>query len=410
VQNLDGIVVDANLSSILVNGVAVPAAAKVALSATSTYFSVPVTLVRGSNKVTVQATDLAGNTSALITRTVTLNPDLPAFTVALPADNSYMATGGTAPASGTAASYTSVTASNGCAGTATPAGGNWSIAGMTVSTGFDSCWFAATDGVNTVSEKQTVNASGGFAQLAITSPASDIATKNSSVVISGSVAVGALTPTISVDGVTAVNVSTYNAGTGAFSHTVTLSSQGPHYVKVTSNGTTAIRNLIYDTVPPAISIQANAHATPSTIIGSIEPSSRITAINAKLNGTPYSIPVSAVTYAVVAGQVIWTADLSTYGYDEASLTFTAADPASNTASVTYAKGVPTGDCNGDGVVDLLDAICCLRQIAGTSPSDPTKHFQCDVGALVGGHTAQDGVVDITDEVLILNKAAGAITF
>jgi len=203
----------------------------------------------------------------------------------------------------------------------------------------------------------------------------------------------------------------YNAATGVFTATLTLSSQGTHVVKVTANAaTSAIRNIIYDTTPPDMSIQADAHATPSVVNGVIEPSARISVIDATQNGNPLSIPLSVITYTPVAGQVLWSANLSAYNYDEGSLAFTAIDPALNTNKLSYAKGVPTGDCNGDGKVDMNDALLALRHVAGTTTLTGIPRFQCDVGGLVGGHAAQDGDIDITDAVLILNKSTGTVSF
>jgi hypothetical protein len=422
VQNIDGIVTDANLGSatlnnnaITVNGVAVPASAKIALSATDTYFSVPVTLARGQNTVTVSATDLLGNTQSIPSRTVTFNPDLPGLTVTLPADNSYMSAAGAAANGTSDLSFTSV---NACGTPVIPNLGTWTTP-ITILSAFDTCQFTATAGLTTVSEKRTLNATAGFVKLAITSPATDITTNIASVLIAGSAAANLIPiPTISVDGGAAVAVLSYNAVSGAFSHPVTLSSQGAHYFKVSANtATAAIRNIIYDTTPPAISIQANSYATPSQIVGSVEPSARITAIDAKLNGTAYSIPLSVLSYTLpsvpASGAVVWSANLSqpiSYPYDEGSLTFTAVDPASNAKTITYAKGVPVGDINHDGKVDIDDALLCLRHICGTPTPLDSDWFQADVGLLVDGHAAQDGNVDISDAVLILGKAAGIVTF
>ena len=412
VQNIDGIIVDANVGttvgSIEVNGVAVPSYAKVALSATDTYFSVPVTLGRGSNTITVTATDLLGYTATIGSRSVTLNPDLPGFTVALPGDNSYRNSAGTTAANGTAdASYTSVTAGDKIVA---PAGGIWSTPDMTVTGGFASYQVSASGSGPTVSEKRTINAAG--AQLAITSPSADKATNSSSVIVSGNVAAGPQFPTISVDGGAAVNVSTYNSVTGDFSHTVTLSSQGPHYVKVTSNGTTAVRTLIYDTVPPVVSILANANATPSKIKGTIEPSAKITAIDAKLNGVDISIPLTVLTYEVdpASGSVVWTANLSAYSYDKSTLKFTAVDPAMNQRVMFFKSGKPTGDINNDGRVRLDDALAVLRHVAETDMLIDDPAFQADVGSLVEGQAAQDGMIDITDAVLILGKSYDLVNF
>jgi hypothetical protein len=183
-------------------------------------------------------------------------------------------------------------------------------------------------------------------------------------------------------------------------------------VKVTSNGTTAVRTLIYDTVPPVVSILANANATPFTIKGGIEPSARITAIAAKQNGADISIPLSVLSYAVdpVTGSVVWTANLNGYPYDKTTLKFTAVDAASNLKTMFFKSGKPIGDVNIDGLVALDDALACLRHVAGTEILTGESEFQADVGSLVDGHAAQDGSIDITDANLIHRKSYDLVSF
>jgi hypothetical protein len=415
VQNLDGVVLETNLSIITVNGVPVPVSARVTMTGNNTYFSIPVTLVRGKNTVTIKAIDLAGN-STTITRgpigsEIILNPEIPGMTVALPADNSYMTAAGAVTANGTVdPTFTSVVAG----GTAvTPAAGSWSTTAMNVSSGFGSYQFTASGGTNaTVTEKRTINTGATFEQVAITSPAADLATNASSVLVSGSVPAGSLTPQISVDGAAAINVATYTSASGAFSHTVTLSSQGGHSVKViAAGGTTAVRNIIYDTVLPDLTIQADSKLMPTSITGTIEPSAKISAITASLGGTPVPIPVSAITFDPYdqMGTVMWHANLAPYAYD--AISFTSVDPAGNSTTLSYKQGIPTGDIDGDGVVRLADALAALRHVAGTEAIiDSTKFFNGDVGGLVAGHASRDGIIDITDSVLILNKAYGLLAF
>jgi len=409
VQNLDGIVVEKNLASVTVNGE--PVVATAALPAVdSTYFSMPVTLVRGSNVVTVIATDLAGNSSS-VTRTVTLNQQLPGFTVSLPADNSYRAGAGTVTANGAVdESFTSVNA----AGTpVTPAGGNWSTATMAVAGGFQSYEFTATGGGNTVKEKRTINANASYALLAITNPPADLATNSSSVIIAGSVAAGSPTPTISLDGNTAEAVSSYDSGTGTFSHTVDLTTEGAHYVKVIANAaTTAIRNIIFDSTAPFMAIQADSKSNPTFITGAIEPSAKLASVVATTGVSNVSLPLSSVLSFV--DSMVWSVDLTGYTYD--SISFTTVDPAGNPTARLFVNGIPTGDVDMDGAVRLSDALACLRHVAGTEPlpGAPTikdsPRFQADVGSLIGNRAAQDGEVTVVDAVLILQKAYGLMTF
>jgi len=306
-------------------------------------------------------------------------------------------------------------------GTSTSAAGSWAATTPSIGLNFVSCQFTASGGGNTtVSEKRTFNTNGTYGLVAISYPATDIATKNASVTVSGSVTANAAVPKISINGAAAKDVTfndngvfgTYVPATGAFTYPVAL-VQGLNTIKIISNTTTtaAVRNIIYDTMAPVLSIQADSKSMPTTINGSLEPSAKISAITASLGGTPVIIPISKITFEPndQSGSVLWHADLASYGYD--ALSFTARDPALNETTLSYAIGIPTGDVDGDGTVRLADALAALRHVAGTEQiSDPDKFFNGDVGGLIRGRTARDGVIDITDSVLILNKAYGLMAF
>jgi len=418
VQNLDGVVIEKNLASIKVNGV--PVAATVALpTVDNTYYSAPVTLVRDNNDITVEATDLAGNVASL-TRTVTLKPENPGLTVALPAANSYLTGTGTVPANGSVdASFDSV---NACGTAVTPSAGSWSTAAMSVGSAFTTCQFVASGGGNpAMSEKRTIMADAAYAKLAITSPAADLATNSTSVVLSGEVAIGSPTPTISINGAAAIPVGTYAPATGLFSHTVDLGLDGTTTtVKVMANGATAaVRNIIRDDTAPLMAIQANSAIAPTTIAGAIEPSAKLAGITARINSVDTPLPISTVvtfdTYNQTTTAAVWHANLVSYsGYE--SIKFTTVDPAGNPTERTFVNGIPTGDVDRDGVVRLSDAMACLRHVAGTEPlsgselDKNTPRFQADVGSLIQERAAQDGVVTVEDAMLILLKAYGLKSF
>ena len=412
VQNLDGIVDEANLQSITVNGVPVPAQAKVTMPGNKTYFSIPVIQQRGSNTVSVVATDLAGR-STTDTRSVTLAPEkTPAFTVALPADNTFRAVADISEsASGTAGSgYNSVVACDGSS--VTPVAGNWSATTANIGAGFFSCQFIATGGGNTVNEKRTFITNG--VKVAITSPTTDKATNAPTIKIAGAVNPGAATPQIQVNGGALTPVAGYTSGTGIFTDTdnnniVTL-TPGVNIVKIISNGTTAIRNIIYDTAKPELTILADSKPMPASVTGSIDPNAKLT-VTTWVGTTPTVVPISKIT-SDQSDQSVWYVDLSGIAYDK--VIFTATDPAGNSYDLTYKPGIPTGDIDEDGTVRLADALAALRHVAGTEVINPltqdTKYFNGDVGGLVKGRVARDGVIDISDAVLILNKAYGLMAF
>jgi len=412
VQNLDGIVLEKNLASVVVNGEIVNVKLQ---SGDNTYFSIPVTLVRGSNIVTVTATDLANNTSS-ISRTVVLNPEIPGVTVALPADNSYRAN--IDPASASGAVGTGFTSVNIGGTEATLGSGTWSATGIGIASGFGPYPVTASGGGNTtVSEKRSITGN-AVEDLAITSPPADLATNSPSVIIAGAVAAESAAPTISVDGAAAVAVSSYTSATGAFSHSVALPTEGLHYVKVIAGGgTTAVRNIVYDANAPLMAIQANAVLSPSQITGTIEPSAKLAGITAKIGGVDTPLPISIVnfdTYDSSKGVVVWHANLASYSIE--NISFATVDPAGNQTTRFFVNGIPTGDIDMDGVVRLSDAMACLRHVAGTEllPGAPTikdtPRFQADVGSLIENRAAQDGDVTIEDAVLILKKAYGLMNF
>jgi hypothetical protein len=270
-----------------------------------------------------------------------------------------------------------------------------------------------------VSEKRSIVSDAAYARLAITAPNADIATGigTSPITISGTVAPGSPEPSISIDGgapITLTSPGNYNSATGAFNYSLSLSTEKAYRVKVgAGSGTAVVRNIVYDTTPPEVTIQADSSATPSMISGSIEPSDKISAINATLGGAPVSIPLSTITFTPVAGAVNWQADLGSYTYD--SISFDISDPAGNitNASVCILSTTP-GDVDSDGTVRLSDALVVLRHVAGTEVINKStnldKFRRADVGPLVNGHAGCDGSIDISDAVLILSKSQGLITF
>ena len=65
--------------------------------------------------------------------------------------------------------------------------------------------------------------------------------------------------------------------------------------------------------------------------------------------------------------------------------------------------MPTGDCNGDGVVDVGDALMALRIAVNLVPMDPAYLANGDVAPLVNGKPQPDGTIDVGDALLILRK-------
>ncbi|QEM69196.1 hypothetical protein FO488_14185 [Geobacter sp. FeAm09] len=66
----------------------------------------------------------------------------------------------------------------------------------------------------------------------------------------------------------------------------------------------------------------------------------------------------------------------------------------------------SGDINGDGAVDVIDALLALKASAGLVQLSAPEVTRGDVGPLVNGVPVGDNRIDIEDTVLILRKAVG----
>ena len=71
---------------------------------------------------------------------------------------------------------------------------------------------------------------------------------------------------------------------------------------------------------------------------------------------------------------------------------------------------PSGDINGDGKVDVADALMALRIAVELIPMDSKYLLNGDVAPLVNGEPQLDGKIDIADALLILRKCVGLVNW
>ena len=72
------------------------------------------------------------------------------------------------------------------------------------------------------------------------------------------------------------------------------------------------------------------------------------------------------------------------------------------AGVTvFYDGFESGDVNGDGKIDVSDAIMVLRNIVGLVELTPAQELATDVNG--------DGKIDVSDAIMILRYIVGLIT-
>ena len=73
-------------------------------------------------------------------------------------------------------------------------------------------------------------------------------------------------------------------------------------------------------------------------------------------------------------------------------------------------GDPIGDLNGDGIVDVRDALRALQiSVVLINPST-TELVRGDVGPLLSNVPKPDGKIDVSDSLLILRRALGLVTW
>ncbi len=387
-QNVMGVVADDHFGQVTVNGQTA--------AVTNGTFSVPVVLDNGANTITVVATDLAGNVTT-DKRTVTFDATTPSITVSAPVDGS-VTNSGTLTVSGTSGANITVTVGG------VPAqmnGGNWS-ASVNLAPGTNTIEIKAADLSGAASiVKRTVTSKSVGPEVAVTVPGQDLATNQANLSLSGT-ATGGSTVTASVNGVDRP----VTLSNGAYGFTMDLPAEGVYMVAVKAtdsagNTSTASRNVVYDTTPPRLTMNPVTGPVPARVGGTVEPDAVMSA--ADKNGA-----VGTIT----AANGTWSLDLTGASYDPATLIVTATDAAGNrsTKSVTSAPNAPDGDLNGDGKVDVVDALMALQISAGLVPQTSNDLLHGDVAPLVDGKPSPDGVIDVGDALVILRKAVGQINW
>jgi hypothetical protein len=87
-----------------------------------------------------------------------------------------------------------------------------------------------------------------------------------------------------------------------------------------------------------------------------------------------------------------------------NMTITVSFVASTSATTIY----PDGDINGDGKLDIVDALLALKMSVGLITPTAAQISHADVGPLKNYKPAPDGRIDIDDVVVLLQRAVGNI--
>ena len=183
-----------------------------------------------------------------------------------------------------------------------------------------------------------------------------------------------------------------------------------------SSGSFAI---VIDTTAPTESISAPSStvgnsSTPVTYTVTYTGADTITLASGDvtLNKTGTANGTAAVSGTGTGTRTITISNITGYGTIGISIAAnTASDAAGNASlaagpSATFTVSNNSGDLNGDGVVDMIDALKSLRFAVGLDTPTASDIAHGDVAPLVNGIPNPDGKIDLADVVAILRKAAG----
>jgi hypothetical protein len=361
-------------------------------------FSATVLLLPGVNQITIIARDTAGNTSE-ISRSITFDDSLPTVVLSEPSDGSNV-NGTEVNLKGTVQPGNTVRlllyngSANGVVFTLISqanagSDGTWSTTGaIPLDPGLNTIVVEVTDKFGkSANIKTTLFRNAQVPALAVTSPIRDIELNRPAQIVTGTVASGT-TITAALNGID-VPVSVGNGGTYAIP--VTLAEEKQYALAITAtdpqgNSVTAYRTLVYDVTAPEII--------------EIDPGNPLKVTFSE--GVPVVLdkngPVTGVTITVNQDGSK-TVDVSTAtGYDLKSLDIHAVDAAGNSTR--------NGDVNGDGIVDIKDAVRLMRLSLNLDISTPEQMLRGDVAPLVNGISKPDGVLDVFDLVYTLEKIVG----
>lgn len=388
VQTITGVLFDASPTTVTVT---VNGQAQAQVPVNDGVYCLAITLALGKNVVAITATDVAGNASLPVQRTITYDPQAAAIVVNVP--NNAAVTGSsytfsfTTPAgvtptvtvNGLPATVTAVDAAS-----ATASGRlSWTATADSFVNGLNLIEISTVDAVDASKKSFTakiVTYNPGLPSIAVTAPAQDATTAKKTVILSGKATAGAAVSALVNGQAVPVNVT----DAGDFSLAVTFGDPGRYLVVVSAtdadgNTSYGYRSLIYDTSVPTITFNKGARKYSAT------------------NGILYAKDKDGnfVTDGVV-GSGTATLDVSNYN-------------GSSVLNVFALSAGGNSSRNGDlsqvkkGYVDISDALKALQfSIGMLQPTDEDLLYG-DISTL-NGKPVLDGKIRLDDVITILHKA------
>ena len=359
-----------------------------------------------------------GLVSASLSKTLPVDPTPPVLAIsalhdtAATTDAVLNVTGSATVSLSTIASLTV----NGAAAVISPADGSFSYP-VVLNAGANTLTLTATDSTglaSTVTRNVTLNSA--LPPFTITAPADNSTLQASFLAVTGT-ADATATVSVTANGGSAQSVDRSGA---AFTSTVNLTA-----------GLNTIEVSVTDLASGAVNTRKRTvFSNPaSSLVAVTDPAQDM--LITPVAGTPgsYTVqgtasnPLSALSVTVAAYGQSFTPVLAADGSFSQLLSFPAAQNYPVVVTATDANhvattaqrniiiaGSPTGDVNGDGVVDVGDALLALRIAVKLVPMDPKYLINGDVAPLVNGKPQPDGVIDVGDALLILRKVVQLVSW
>jgi len=241
--------------------------------------------------------------------------------------------------------------------------------------------------------------------LTITSPADGIATTETSITVTGTSSAATVEATVNGGTVQAASRTGNN-----FTVTVNLAA-GMNTIVVTATdagGTTSSAKLtIYcNTSSPDLAVTSPANdlitAGKTFILTG-------TASSSTLSPVTVSISFDGTTYSPTVSSGAFQQQLTMSTEKLFNIVVTATDVSSNTTTVqrnVIYSLTTSGDINGDGTVDVVDALMAMKVTVNLLTPDADQLKRGDVAPLVNGVSEPNGKIGLDDAILILRKAVG----
>ncbi len=264
----------------------------------------------------------------------------------------------------------------------------------------------ATDNTdNQSSETRTITFDTTAPGLTLTLPADNSFTAATVSAITGSIDDPNAVVTATVNGGSPLNATV--DGT-SFSIVVNLTS-GLNTIDITvndqaGNSTVVKRSITSDTDAPTLEITVPeidtiVGAMPVTITGTVNDALTEVSLVLTVNDLGVAPTISGSTFIY---------ELTTSQGGSYQIRAIATDLSGNSATVTRnIIYTPFGDADGNGTVEVADALKVLKMAVGLETPDPAKG---DAAPLVGGKPQPDGKVNAADALVILRRAIGDVNW